>query len=299
MHLSPANIAHLLWCRKRRRSARSLFPITLLVLAAAAFAAAPPGANDPVNLKLDRADEAVVNAPFAPLDSRPLLRTIIASLEARRTDRALLPTTAPEPRIPNQMGWSVSDQVYWQSIPAAAREIPIDWNQFPVVRYTNSQLGGVREVRLATTQNYDQWLLSDPTHKLSACISVEKSTHKVYFMEIARSDNPADKGKWIYHAAFDNCYSCHPSGPRAIRPLEEADVDRSQLAQFNRRILAYHACDYGDAVNVKDRGLPVSNSACKSCHNGVNRGNLYGIHEKTIEFKQVFEKTMPPGKPAG
>jgi hypothetical protein len=191
------------------------------------------------------------------------------------------------------MGWNSSDKEYWDSIPEEAKTIPSDWTKFPVVRYTNSQLGGVREVWLAAGNEYDQWLLSDPTHKLNACISVQRSTRRVYFMEIARGESAADHGKWQYHPAFDNCFSCHPSGPRVIRPLEEQGVDRSILARFNRRILAYRACDFGSALDEKHRGPQASDTACTACHNGIDRGKLYEAHMKTIEFKTSMEKTMP------
>ena len=291
MHLSPASIALRLSYLKRRRTARLLFPVTLIALAAAALAA--PQAQTSYNL--NQADETVALFPFSPPEARPLLRSNIAALEARRTARLLLPRIAPDNPNPYLMGWRIPDQEYWQTIPGPAKTIPDDWTRFPAMRYTNSQLGGVREVRLAVGQVYDQWLLSDPTHKLFACISVEKSTRRIYFMEIARSEIPADKGKWVYHAAFDNCYSCHPSGPRAIRPLDDQGVDRAILQSFNRRILAYHACDYGNTVSEAVRGNPVSDSACSGCHNGVNRGKLYGIHQKTIEFKKEMERTMPMG----
>lgn len=273
--------------------------MTLFALTAAAFGAPQAQQDkraidlDPPNLSLSRTDEAVVNAPFAPTGARPLLRSNITALEARRAVKLLLPRSIPDPPNPKSMGWIISDIEYWQSIPEPAKTIPDDWSRFPVVRYTNSQLGGVREVRLAVGREYDQWLLSDPTHKLTACISVQRSTRKVYFMEIVRGESPVDKGKWVFHAGFDNCYSCHPSGPRAIRPIDEQGVDRSVLASFNRRILAYHGCDYGDVLGGTSRGPTESDSRCTGCHNGVNRGKLYGIHQKTIDFKKVDERTMP------
>lgn len=267
----------------------------MFALAAAALGA--PQAQMPSNdiSRLNAADEAIVDAPFAPAMARDALRTNIASLEARRAARLLLPGTLPDSRSSNSMGWSIPDQDYWQSIPEPARTIPVDWSRFPSVRYTNSQLGGVREVRLAIGTEYDQWLLSDPTHRLSACISVNRSTRKVYFMEIARSDSPLDAGKakWVFHAGFDNCYSCHPSGPRAIRPLDERGVNTSALAQFNRRILGYHACDFGNTLGP--RGEPIVDRSCMSCHNGVNRGKLYSIHQKSVDFKKDDELTMPAG----
>ncbi len=294
MYLSRASIAHRLWCQKRRSSALRLFPFTLFALAAAAFAT-PQAPNNIHRVDLTPADEAVVNAPFAPPDARPHLRSYIAALEARRTARLLLPKTTLDPPNPSSMGWSMTDQDYWKGIPDPAKAIPDDWAQLPVVRYTNSQLGGLREVRLAAGPEYDQWLLSDPTHKLSACISVQRSTHRVFFMEIARNTSPGDKGKWVFHPGFDNCYSCHPSGPRAIRPLQEQGVDLSALANFNRRILAYHACAFGDEVGANQRAQPVNDSACSGCHNGTERSKLYGIHAKTIEFKKTDECTMPVG----
>ena len=102
------------------------------------------------------------------------------------------------------------------------------------MRFTNTELGGVREVRLHWGHEYDQWLLRDPRHQLTACICVHCGTRRVYFMEIARQPDDA----WNLKQTRDNCYSCHPSGPRVIRPLEEPGVDRRTLARVNRTILS-------------------------------------------------------------
>ena len=245
---------------------------------------------------LSPADLSVIQAPFAPPGSRDLLRTRLAGIAARHDANLLLPKAGP-PTSPDArtMGWSKPDLEYWRSIPEAAKTIPQDWSRLPGVRYANSELGGMREVRLLVGLVYDQWLLTDPRHNLYACISVERRTRRVYFMEIARAKATAKSEKWEYHSPFDNCYSCHPSGPRAIRPLNEQGVDSQLLAKFNRRILGYHACDFGDSVDETRQGEPVAEGGCKACHNGVNRGRLYAVHRHTMEFKAEQEKTMPPG----
>jgi hypothetical protein len=188
------------------------------------------------------------------------------------------------------MGWALPDREYWQRMPPAARQLPSDWSRLPVVRFTNSEIGGVREVRLYRGAEYDQWLLRDPLHHLTACISVQRATRRVYFMQVGRQPD----GQWGLKVSDDLCYSCHPSGPRVIRPLDEPRVDQRTLARFNRLILSYGACDFGDSVAAWMRSLPSNETSCIPCHNGVRRGRLYAIHHRPVQFKVEKEGTMPP-----
>lgn len=191
------------------------------------------------------------------------------------------------------MGWTVSDEAYLAQIPPGARNLPVDLSRFQVLRFTNTEIGGVREIGYMRGREYDQWLLSDPEREITACISVHRKTRQVYFMQLTRHGS----GSWDYAVAFDKCYSCHVSGPRVIRPLDEPQVDRNLLARFNRVILSYGACDFGDSVDAPTRGAPHSDARCGGCHDGKRRGRLYAIHERSIKFKTEVDLTMPP--PAG
>jgi hypothetical protein len=122
---------------------------------------------------------------------------------------------------------------------------------------------------------------------------VHRAARRVYFMEVARQPD----GDWALRVSSDRCYSCHASGPRVIRPLNEPKVDRRTLAAFNRRILAYGACDFGDSLDDELRHHPIDDAGCVGCHNGVRRGRLYGIHRRAILFKQEQEETMPAARP--
>lgn len=188
------------------------------------------------------------------------------------------------------MGWTISDEAYWSQIPPGARYLPVDWSQLAVLRFTNTDIGGERQLRLFRGREYDQWLLSDLERNLAACISIHRKTRRVYFMEVARRED----GSWGYALAFDKCYSCHASGPRVIRPFEEPHVDRNLLARFNRLILSYGACDLGDSVDTAARGEQHSDARCAGCHDGILRGRLYAIHERSIVFKTKKDLTMPP-----
>jgi hypothetical protein len=188
------------------------------------------------------------------------------------------------------MGWAQPDPEYWRRIPPEARDIPRDWSGLPVVRFTNTEIGGVREVRLRRGPRYDQWLLRDPIHHLTACISVQRATRRVYFMQVAQQRD----GAWGLAVADDQCYSCHPSGPRVIRPLNEPRVDVPILARFNRLILSYGACDFGDSVDAGLRAAEGVGPSCTSCHNGARRGRLYAVHHRPVRFKVEEEETMPP-----
>ena len=121
-------------------------------------------------------------------------------------------------------------------------------------------------------------------------ISVHRATRRVYFMQVARQHG----GQWGLEVADDQCYSCHPSGPRVVRPLDEPRVDQRTLARFNRLILSYGACDFGDSVDASLRFPPEGESGCNRCHNGARRGRLYAIHHRPILFKVEKEETMPP-----
>ncbi|HZT40736.1 MAG TPA: hypothetical protein VFA07_01035 [Chthonomonadaceae bacterium] len=252
-----------------------------------------PGGKRPRIPALLPLEAEIIRNPFAPKSRREDLRSSIARHIAHRHLLSLLP--APDAgRLSDVagagMGWALPDRTYWQRIPSAAQQIPKDWSGLPVVRFPNAELGGIREIRLRAGPEYDQWLLKDPLHGLTACISVQRITHRVYFMEIARKQD----GSWHLQPSQDNCYSCHPSGPRVIRPLEEAHVDPATLARFNRRILAYGACDFGSSVDPALRGEPVTDTRCTGCHDDVRRGKLYAINARAIHFKMDLEDSMPP-----
>lgn len=258
-----------------------------------ALIAAPQPPNDRER-SLTPIEEAVVRAPFVSQEVEARLRADLEPLEKAPRVRDLLPSgDQTRPAGARVMGWAQPDEVYWRNIPLAARTIPTDWEHLPAVHFANTQLGGIREIRLAVGPVYDQWLLSDPRHDLTACISIERAHRRIYFMEIARGKD----GQWEYHEAFDRCYSCHPSGPRVIRTFDEARVDKETLARFNRKLLAYGACDFGDTVDTDQRGAPISDAQCTGCHDGVIRGKLYAIHDRTIRFKTLHDGTMPPPLP--
>lgn len=252
---------------------------------------APPAERPGVREALLAVEAAIVRDPFAPASARARLADGLEAHGAHRRLLALLPASLQPNRPYNHgMGWSLPDREYWERIPPAARQVPRDWSRLPVVRFTNSDLGGVREVRLRIGPEYDQWLLNDPLHDLTACISVKRATRRVYFLQIT----PQQNGQWGFAESRDHCYSCHASGPRVIRPLNAVGVDREVLARFNRRLLAYGACDFGDSVPPESRGEPYADARCAGCHNGVLRGRLYRIHTRPIRFKTQEERTMPP-----
>jgi hypothetical protein len=188
------------------------------------------------------------------------------------------------------MGWAVPDTEYWRQIPAEARAIPEDWTDLPAVRFTNTQVDGEREIRLSIQGEYDLWLLRDPLHELTACIAIHRPTRRSWFVEIARGPD----GRWAPRRAKDPCYACHPSGPRLVRPLAQPGVDWNRLALFNRRMLGYGACDFGESVDARTRGAVNADERCTGCHNGVGRGKLYAIHSRIIQFKVQRDETMPP-----
>src|SRR5262249_34127021 len=124
---------------------------------------------------LPPAEEAVVRQPFAPRAARVRL--------AKSVEKA---TSEAAAEVRQGVGWAQPERGEWRGRPPAARQIPQDWSDLPVVRFTNTEIGGTREIRLHRGLEYDQWLLHDRLHEITACISVQRATRRVYFMEIAR-----------------------------------------------------------------------------------------------------------------
>jgi len=265
-----------------RYTAITVLIFTLLTIAANSFPARP---FEPTPL-----EESLIKQPFASENARQHLHRADLDLEPLRPmPRSLKRLQLPEPER-NDMDFRLPDREYWRAIPPEARQVPSNWKPFPVVRFDNTEIGGRRDIRLHTTPNYDQWLLQDYAHHVTACISVQRKTRRIYFMQFSRTRN----GSLRFKVADDNCYSCHPSGPRIIRPFVEPIVNLPTLRQFNERILSYHACDYGNTIDPAIRGEPLHLPACVGCHNGVNRGVLYQTHIPTVQFKMHDEQTMPP-----
>ena len=228
---------------------------------------------------LSPVEEAIARHPFAPKVTRIRLARSVGRAKA-------MPASATR----HGMGWAQPDAEYWRRIPLAARQIPSDWSGLPLVRFTNAEIGGAREIRLHRGPECDQWLLRDRLHEITACISVQRATRRVYFMQVARQPG----GGWGLAVADDQCYSCHPSGPRVIRPLDEPRVDPQTLARFNRLMLSYGACDFGHSVDTGLRLQSPVGPGCARCHDGVRRGRLYAIHQRVVLFKAQREESMPP-----
>src|SRR5262249_53824136 len=200
--------------------------------------------------RLTPAEREIVLHPFPCPSARELIQKRVDGALIKHKFASLLPFQ------PRSMGWTFPDDEYWRRIPEAARTFPANWSRIPSVRYTNSEIGGVREVRLIRGKEFDQWLLSDPLHRLTAFISIRRVTREVYFGEIT-----FDHGKtWRLDATFDRCYSCHPSGPRVIRPMSVTGVNTRTLAAFNTKILSYGACNFGDSVSDETRGDEIGNT---------------------------------------
>jgi len=242
---------------------------------------------------LTLAEEDILRNPYP---SRTAAQRLLKGLEAVREARrklALLPLDQqPMTADSGGMGWAVPDEEYLSQIPSEARTIPANWSNLNVIRFTNKVIDGPREIRLSVQGEYDFWLLSDPMHEITACISVHRPTRRVWFFEISRTKN----GAWAPKRAKDSCYTCHPSGTRLVRPLPESGLDGARLAQFNRRMLSYGACNFGESVNNKTRGSEIADIRCTGCHNGTDRGKLYGTHAPLIRFKTEVEATMPPSR---
>ena len=266
--------------------------VGLVVAGMAQTSGAKTDAGETVSEKvITPAEDGILRNPCPSMSaSYRLMKGIEAGQEYRRRLASLPP--AHRPKVPDEggMGWAVPDAEYWRQMPAGARSIPTDWSGLSAIRFTNTQIGGQREICLSVQGDYDLWLLRDPLHEVTACISIHRPTRRVWFLEISRTES----GAWVPKRAKDPCYSCHPSGPRLVRPLAEPELDALHVTQFNRRMLSYGACDFGESVNQAARGPVIADGRCSGCHNGTDRGKLYGIHGRLIRFKTEQEATMPP-----
>lgn len=197
------------------------------------------------------------------------------------------------PTLQNQsMGWAMRDSEYWRAIPAECRELPHNFDALPVLRFNNIEIRGERELRFRSHGKYDQWFLRDHTRGLEAVMAIQRETKRVYFFEYRQQD-----GKTIFVPGKESCYACHVSGPRLIRTYELAKVDRKRLEEFNQRLLSYGAADFGDAVDPKRLGTPLTDPRCVGCHDGKTRGRLYPIHMLTMAHYVETLKVMPPASP--
>jgi len=240
--------------------------------------------------------DQIISNPFAPRDRREDMLLAAESRAAKREMESILPKSmrGPNNKKPG-LGWALPDDEYWRNVPAEAKRIPEGWMRSPALRFTNSELGGIRELRLLAGHRYDYWLLNDPLHELRACMSIEKRTRRVYFFEFAIDRN----GRVVRKSTWDQCYTCHASGPRIVRPFDEPMVDRAMLGRLNRKLLAYGACDFGNSVDRAARGEPLKSSTCNGCHNGVFRGKLFEVHQRLVDFKTKVDCTMPPRSVVG
>lgn len=225
-----------------------------------------------------------------------------ASPQRQQRQQMPFPLTPPEraqllfPQHPElagrTMGWALTDREYTEAIPLEAKVIPRDLSELPVLRFNNAEIQGERELRWRSHGEYDQWFLHDVTRKLHALMAIHRRTRRVYFFEYRWK-----AGRVVYDQSTESCYSCHASGPRVIRTYELAKVDRARQAEFNRKLLAYGAAQFGDSLEPERLGPALADARCVGCHDGATRGRLYAMHLPTIAYYLQTLRAMPPRAP--
>jgi hypothetical protein len=190
------------------------------------------------------------------------------------------------------MGWALPDRQYTASIPLEAKTIPRDLSALPVLRFNNLEIHGERELRWRKHGEYDQWFLRDVTRKLNALMAIHRSTKRIYFFEYRWKE-----GHVVYDQSTESCYSCHASGPRLVRTYDLPKVDRTVLAEFNRKLLAYGTAQFGDSVEPARLGPSLADARCVNCHDGATRGRLYAMHLPTLGYYLHTLHAMPPEAP--
>ena len=269
--------------RRAWMMARLLLPVTVPIAAAAL--SSPPAP------RLSALQHSIIAHPYPPASALARLKRGLDAKDAEARLNQLVPLSARLAFSPGDgMGWAVPDEQYYAEMPAAARAIPLHWKSFPSVRFVNSELGGVRTVALRQSKDWDQWLLSDPRHALHAVISVNLHTRHVWFMEVRRQPD----GSWRLTRSRDTCFTCHPGGPRVIRPMPGSVTSAAVMAAYNTRIMRYGSCRFGAALTPAVTGGEIHNPGCVRCHNGAVQARLYQANDRVIRFKTLMDGTMPP-----
>ncbi len=99
---------------------------------------------------------------------------------------------------------------------------------------------------------------------------------KILFKEFQRDI----KGEQpVLKKASVSCYSCHPNGPRPIRP-DPSSVDSQEmetLERWNKIMSSYGGIDFDGAIDVKAHGPAYGKNggqfSCTKCHNGFESAN--------------------------
>lgn len=196
------------------------------------------------------------------------------------------------PKESDGMGWVRPDHQYFNLINKKARQIPRSLEHLPVVRFNNLDESREREIRFRQHGEYDQWFLHDFTKDFTSLLVIHRKTRHAYFFDYDWEDDD------IYLiTTISNCFSCHPSGPRAIRTYATRKTDAAVLRAFNRRILSYGAIRYGDNIDPKRLGPALDDARCTPCHDGNNRGRIYRVHGVPLAYYLKKVRNMPPGAP--
>ncbi|MDE2126545.1 MAG: hypothetical protein KGJ62_08145 [Armatimonadetes bacterium] len=275
---------------EKRQLPNRAWLITRLLLCVSAPVAAAAVASPP-QPALNTVERRIIQNPYPPVSALARLKRGLRARDAEARLNQLVPLSARLAFSPGTgMGWAIPDEQYYAAMPAAARTIPLHWRSYPSVQFVNSELGGVRTVALHRSKGWDQWLLSDPRHSLHAVMSIDLHTRHVWFMEVRRQPN----GSWRLTRSRDTCFTCHPGGPRIIRPMPGSVAGTSTLTAFNTRIMRIGPCGFGTAVTPAVTGRAVNNPGCIGCHNGAAEARLYQANDRVIRFKSRIDRTMPP-----
>jgi hypothetical protein len=238
---------------------------------------------------------------------------------ANMVELAVLPYEQPA----HLMGFAMDDRAYLARIPAAARTVPrgvltgrffydseYDYERGlanpddsvaarGIVAFRSYEAGRapdyvVRRVGRGASGDYDQWYLLDVTSYIRAVVSVHRETRRAYFYEIIGVGHETEREHFI--KGGDHCYRCHPSGLRSITPRpDDPLVDWALVEAINRDILDQGVVDFGADVDRVGLGEPVG--ACVDCHDGEQRGVLYGVHHQMIRYRIETTRAMPPDEP--
>jgi mono/diheme cytochrome c family protein len=169
------------------------------------------------------------------------------------------------------------------------------FDNLPLVTFFSYEIHLVDQVGYFKDGNIDFWLLHQAsktpdtarvlqegkfTNRIKFIIAIDKTDvndYSAYYFTTRDNKNPPDYvSEKFTHAPLEDCFICHMSGPRVMRPAVEPDIpallgrDWNLIKQFNRDIAGYGNVATPWPPDEKPLAAgwmePVTMPTCQQCH---------------------------------